>query len=311
MLRLGVCESYNIILRNTPYNRKMDLEHLYESSNAKFDGTVLQVMYEQINRLRKIDFTMIDKSKGDVTKLSFYADVEKGIGMIGSGSIVEQAWNSLKQRTRVFTDAYKIGKDFVILTYQTLVTACLDALSYLIQSASTLADMTVKQGNKSMEVLVRYVDSIKKGTFDKAIKAIMDLQEDNKLVSTESFVTPAVVVGTALLSLLVVVPLIRELVFYFYYSRMRISMYLDQLHASIQVNETAIKGSGRSLQEKNEIIKKQRHWMDILRSISDKIRVIQVTGAKNAGSAMDAANKELNVDVIKAGMDKDNELLFG
>ena len=311
MLRLGVCESYNIVLRNTPYNRKMDLEHLYESSNTKFDGTVLQVMYEQINRLRKIDFTMIDKSKGDVTKLSFYADVEKGIGMIGSGSIVEQAWNSLKQRTRVFTDAYKIGKDFVILTYQTLVTACLDALSYLIQSASTLADMTVKQGNKSMEVLVRYVDSIKKGTFDKAIKAIMDLQEDNKLVSTESFVTPAVVVGTALLSLLVVVPLIRELVFYFYYSRMRISMYLDQLHASIQVNETAIKGSGRSLQEKNEIIKKQRHWMDILRSISDKIRVIQVTGAKNAGSAMDAANKELNVDVIKAGMDKDNELLFG
>ena len=114
MLRLGVCESYNIILRNTPYNRKMDLEHLYESSNTKFDGTVLQVMYEQINRLRKIDFTLIDKSKGDVTKLSFYADVEKGIGMIGSGSVVEQAWNSLKQRTRVFTDAYKIGKEAYI-----------------------------------------------------------------------------------------------------------------------------------------------------------------------------------------------------
>ena len=88
-------------------------------------------------------------------------------------------------------------------------------------------------------------------------------------------------------------------------------MYLDQLHASIQVNETAIKGSGRSLQEKNEIIKKQRHWMDILRSISDKIRVSQVTGAKSATSAMDTANKELNVDVIKAGMNKDNELMFG
>lgn len=310
MFYMGLTESYDMILRNTTLSQQGELTRLYESGNAKFDGTVLNIMYTQINKLRKIDFSIIDKSKGDVLKLSFFDDVEKGIQLVGSGSIVEQAWESIKARSKVFTNAYKISKDFVILTYQTLVMACLDGLSYLIQTASNLVDASVNQANKSIEVLVKYLDSVKKGTFDKAIKALMELKEDT-LVSTESFITPTLVMGAALMSLLIVVPLIRELIFYFYYTRMRISTYLDQLHTSLQINEVEIKNSARTLPEKEKIIKKQHQWMELLKSISDKIRVSQVMGVKTAQDAMAKANKELNVDVIKQGMNDNSELSFG
>ena len=310
MFYMGLTESYDMILRNTALSQQGELTRLYESGNAKFDGTVLNIMYTQINKLRKIDFSIIDKSKGDVLKLSFFDDVEKGIQLVGSGSIVEQAWESIKARSKVFINAYKISKDFVILTYQTLVMACLDGLSYLIQTASNLVDASVNQANKSIEVLIKYLDSVKKGTFDKAIKALMELKEDT-LVSTESFITPTLVMGAALMGLLIVVPLIRELIFYFYYTRMRISTYLDQLHTSLQINEVEIKNSARTLPEKEKIIKKQHQWMELLKSISDKIRVSQVMGVKTAQDAMAKANKELNVDVIKQGMNDNSELSFG
>ena len=96
------------------------------------------------------------------------------------------------------------------------------------------------------------------------------------------------------------VPLIRELIFYFYYVRMRISDYLDQLVMYIKINEVEVKNNSNfNDAKKKEILEKQEAWIARLDQISDKIRVNQSLGEKTSKEQIKKGNSEITLKNVK------------
>ena len=320
----AVQEAHRIVRSNTPVSQRKELSSVMENNHSKFDSGLIDVMYKQMDQFRKIDFSEISKSKGDVTKLSFFDKIEQSIFYIkkqqqsydsqtisNNNAIynIEAAWNNIKGRKKIFEDGFKIQKDMIMLTYNSLVMACVDGISHTITViGSQLASTAEKFRSASVDALMKFNELCRNGKFDKAMNALYKLKEDTKV--TEAFETP-LVIAFSLGAVLFLVPLLRELVFYFYYLRMKVSNYLDQINKYLEINEVEIKANQEiSVVKKQQIIEKQNTWRKNLLKVSDKIRVSQSLADKEAGKKMQEMNKEVNLETVKGEFDKSEEFDF-
>lgn len=298
-----------ILRQNTPFSHKRELMTLLEESRPKVHGSILDTLYRQINSVRKIDFGEIDKSKGNAISLSFAGDIDitmKNLDLLGKCAkdleTIQKAWSNIKNLSKSFIEGYKLEADIIILTYESMVMAIVDGLSSLItRTASSVVKTKEKGSNVSINVLGRFNVAVKKGTVAKMLKEVANnaiANKGGKSVSKEDFGLTAFGIMAAVT--LAIIPLIRELIFYFYYTRMDLAKYLDQLKVYIKTNEVEIKNNSNfDAAKKKDIIDKQNKWIEKLETLSDKIRVNQAIGEKSSKSELKKNNSELTLDNVK------------
>ena len=152
-------------------------------------------------------------------------------------------------------------------------------------------------------MLKRFNKAVEKGSLQKALKTaneqaffdsgVMTVAKEEVLATALSML-----VGAGLI--LAFIPIIRELVFYFYYTRMKISDYLDQLSMYIKINEVEVRNNPKFDEaKKKDIIEKQNKWIERLDSLSDKIRVNQSRGEKEAKEQIKEENAKITVRKVK------------
>lgn len=281
----------NILMENAhTIKERHEVHDVMEAQGTDITNKMLTDLYKSTIARADIDFDTIPDSKGDVTKFTGFTQMQSVLNLLDEMATaqhvkipelrtVQEGIDALIRSTPVFEKGFALNKDLLILTYNTMVYSCVVATSELIsayvefikspdQLEFKLLKGPMRAGKELIANIERFNRVVKDGSFNTMANGIIKTDR-NQLIGLDDFFIPAIVVGGAL----TIIPLIREMIFSFYYSRMKLGEYLEQQSNLLKVNATAIEASKRTLKDKKEIIKKQQKVADRLEKLSDKVKV--------------------------------------
>jgi hypothetical protein len=288
-----------------------------ESEVAVVNNAMVTNLYKSAIEKSHIDFEDIPESKGDLTRYKGYRSMTESLELVKSIAakesvkipeieIVQTAINNIVAFRESFEKGIRLNKDFIALSYYVLVQACVESTSAIIASyvdfvkrpdrvEFTIIRGADRSGHLSITTLDKFNTTVRTGEFGKALQGVISNSQE-AFVGTAAAITTAVVIG----SILVIVPLIRELVFIFYYSRMRASDYLEQQAALLEINKQNIASTNLPPKEKNQILKKQTATIAKLHNLSEKIKVNRIMAEKQANTNLQSENKNWSLDDVRA-----------
>lgn len=315
---LGLNPVMKILMENAKtFSDRREIDSLLESETSAVNNAMVSNLYKSAIEKAHIDFQDIPESKGDLTKYSGYKSMADTVALLKELSrkmnvkiseleTISDAMNALVAHRELFEKGFRLDKEFVILQYNTLVYACVEAISVVISSyvdfvkrpdkVEFTIDKDVRSnGTITLGNLEKFNKTVKQGQFTKVLTSIIN-SGNEKLIGAETLVIPALILG----GVTVLVPLIRELVFSFYHSRMKLSDYLNQQAALLEMNKETIKASSLSATERNAIVKKQQQHIEKLRRIADKVKVHTTMGDTKASMEIAQQNKNWTIGEVKS-----------
>jgi hypothetical protein len=237
-----------------------------------------------------LDFEHIPDSKGDITKYTGYKsmmdviEVLKEISLksnikIKELEIVETAIHNIVNYRSLFEKGFLLEKEFVIMLYNSLVYACSSAVSLLVASyvdfvkkpdriEFSIVNTNMGPHSICIDNLDKFNLSVKKGDFAKSINYILVNERENFLGG--ELIIPVLIVG----GIVLLVPIIREVIFYFYYSRMKVSDLLKQQMALLEINKANVQANTTfTATRKKEIMDKQQAAIKRFESLNDMVKI--------------------------------------
>lgn len=280
------------------------IETLQENEKTAMSAEVAKKIYEiAVQKLPKIDFGDIPKTKGDVTKFIHYSTMQDAIEVLESSvgttpeiATVKLALKNLEANSRGFVKAYMDNIQVLQYLYCLTVLACLQATSLLIASYVTFIKapsgdytyqiaVTDTKKNKTMEATC--LDSL--NTFNQVCLEgginKMAFESSNFLGMSAG---AAVATSMVITFLLLIVPVMRELIYQFYYMRTTIADFIDAQVSLIELSHTNGNVAKDAKGKQQKIAKR-------LQALSEKIRVEKKIGE-------DKARKDIKTEKI----DKDS-----
>ena len=313
------------------------------SVNEADQGMIMQrlatKLYEYIiMKIDGIDFGTIPMSKGDITKIEKYNQLNACLTVLSkilqnynqpvdNVNTVVIAINNLKDRKELFTKAYKLNVEFPIVVYNTIALSIVSSVSLLITSHIEFIKLANDDGydiafdkasnlrskdkvlftnlesfnnmcasgelDKSIEYIMENNVKLKNEAVIQSVDAnkIMEALESNELLSNgpvAEAVSPWVasvmgifhahpiisgIVGVAIF-IWALILLIRNLIYFFYYYRVKVSDMFDSMTALIYMNTTNIQNNlTKNATEKKAIIAKQTGIAKFFSKIAEFLRV--------------------------------------
>lgn len=295
-------------------------------------------LYQHIvEKVDDIDFGTIPNSKGDITKIDNYDKLVDCINIISDIlqqynqdttpiEIVNLALQNMIDRTDMFEKAYKFNVEMPMIIYNTITLAIVSSVSYMISSCIEFVKLPEDRGfdiamDKVGAAKVKdaiLFDDLKKfnkicadGSFDKAMDYVIKQNANN--FSGAAFVFGASSVVVMIGILLSIIPLIRELIFFFYYARTKVSDYFDAQSSLLLINAYNIENNlTRDTKQKKQIANNQRKIADKFKKISNTLKVELKTGEKKATDETSKLDKQKykHDEVLDNIPDSSNSVLF-
>ena len=229
-------------------------------------------------------------------------------------------------RREMFMKAYKLNVEMPIVIYNTIALAIVSSVSLMITSCIEFVKLPDDQGfdialdkagvMKSRDNLL-YKDLYKfnrmcgSGDFDKAMDFIIKNNANQFAGAGFAFGASSVAVGIGLI--LLIIPVIRELIFFFYYSRAKASDYFDAQASLLMINAYNIENNlSREEKSRKEIAAKQRKISDNFKKISNTLKIKSKTAEQSASKeiAEIERTKFKQQDVLDRIPDSSNATLF-
>lgn len=305
----GPIALHEIIRENATPQEKVQLMKMDKSDINNMNATLIQNLYASVLRRKLVDFGDIPDSNGDIEKVKYYEttvecldileEVSKNnsLGEIGVSDIKE-CLGHIKRLKPQFEQGFRMNNDMVIITFNSMTMACIDATSmliveymdYVVNSSEDTMRLKGKHDKKrgaiALDSIRRFNNVTKSGSTGKSLDYILEEQRKN-FAGVEVVVTGVIVMG-----LLSIVPIIRELIFFYYHGRVVLSDYLKLQADFLEMNKLVVESSKRSPKEKKEILKKQEAIMKKLRKSANKLSI----------------NTEDSDDVVKKELKQENKL---
>lgn len=341
---------YNSIHRTSQFNEAMkrfDTEDTMTRSillsvNEADQNSVMVALSNKlykhiIDKVDDIDFGTIPKSKGDITKIDNYDQVTDCINILSE--IIQQynqntepidtlsnALQNIIDRTDLFTKAYALNVEMPIVIYNTMVLSIISSVSLMISSCIEFIKLPDDQGfeialdkvstSKTMNsILFRDLKKFNKicanGEFDKAMDYVIKQNANN--FSGAGFAFGVSGVAVILGIILLIIPIIRELIFFFYYSRTKLSDYFDTQSSLLLINSYNIENNlNKDEKSKKKITNKQRKIADVFKKISNTLKVNNKVGEKKSTNEITKLDKEKykHDEVLDKIPDSSNSVLF-
>lgn len=297
-------------------------------------------LYQKIlDKVDDIDFGTIPASKGDITKIGNYQEMIECLDIIGDIitnfkqntaqiDTIEQAIENMKASRKTWEKAFAINCELVMTFYNTICLSIVSSVSLLISSS---IDFISKPGEvKSFEIsfdhvayskskdkllfqnLEKFNRSYAKGEVDKLMSTIVktnaSLKESTGIPEsiTESLTLGAVVMGiggTIFIGVLfsLIIPILHELVSFFYCTKQSVSEYFDQQAKIVQFNAEQLKYDyTKSENEVKKIYDKQMKIAEKFRKISDALAIKMTKADKDARKVVQQDKSEkYNVDDLE------------
>lgn len=305
-----------VLLENSKhYNEKNEIRALESNEKVKLDNVMVSKLYKSAIDKSYIDFEDIPQSKGDITKYKGYPVMMETLSTIETIAsknnikleeitVIRTALSNLNAHKHIYQDGFALRKSFIELQYNTLVLACVEATTSLIASYMdylkridtiefTMIKNKTNNGSHCVDILRQYNQSVKTGEYQKFLNAINKNKEG--FVGMDTAMVAMVITGGAL----AIVPLLRELIFYFYYTRMKASEYLELQAMMLELNKTYVESLDMNPKKKKEILKKQEQTMNKMLKLSEKIKVSQKIATTKSMEDAKKEEKNWSLDNLK------------
>lgn len=273
------------------YMKTMNKEDIHQ-----INGTLVQNLYGSVMKRKNIDFGDIPDSKGDIEKVKYYDSIMESLNVLteifrknnindGTVSEIKQCISNMKMFKNQFMTGFRTNHEFIMITYNAMVMAIVDAttsvtswyIDYIVSTPNigTPINLDIKQGKKrglvSLDNIRKFNSACDNGNMAKTLNYLIDQQKKGFVGADDVIITGIIVMG-----LLSIVPIIRELIFFYYHSRVKISDYLEMQSEFLEMNKLAIESSGKGPKEKKEILRKQDKIVKKMRRTADKLAINNV-----------------------------------
>lgn len=269
------------------YMRTMEKNDIHQAN-----GQGIQNLYELTMKNSDIDFGQIPASAGDFEKCKYYESTVQCIQVLKelhekariqdeTLGIVKKAISNIIRFKPQFVMGFRMKHDYVMLTYNAIAMAIVDTVGilsasyvdYVITSTPEYKLNTTKDKGRvqvTKNALISFNQACENGTLASSLKYMLD----SKQKAFDG--TTVVIAGVVIMALTSIVPLMRELIYFYYSSRVQISDYLKMQSDFLEMNKLAVEASRKSPQERKSIIKKQDKLISDLRRLSDKVMIDNV-----------------------------------
>lgn len=312
------------------------LKSIEEADQNKVLIALTSKLYDHlVDKIDDIDFGDIPKSRGDVTKLPNYDKVVDCIDIIKNilansnqdlspAITLEEAVKNLVEYKETFIKGYQLNMELPIVVYNTMVLSVYSGISIMISSCIEFIKSTDDTGfdialdkvqlKKTKDSLLftnlaKLNSSFDHGTLPKALDSMLKQNVKNFTgieIGTVAFA------GAVIGVILNIVPVLRELTYFFYYSRTKVADYFDAQSALLQMNayNLASKATDDSKDIK-EIQNKQLRIADKFKRIANFISVKHSKAEVAAEKDTKALEKKLKIqDVKDVDLDSDTSSLW-
>lgn len=322
-----------------------------ENDQNKVLVSLTSKLYDNVvSKVDDIDFGEIERSKGDIEKLPNFSTLHECLNNMARlliefkqdtkpvDTIAESVSNIIESKG-IWTKAYAVNAELPMITYNTIVLAIIEATSYMVSmcvdfikspSQDTIQIMidksalTKSKGHLLFKNLESFNDAYRKGQVTKAMEHVLDDAVSKKSIdaSKKNFLGLGIYTGGAAVAAVVgvagllfcIIPIIRELIFLFFYYRVRISEFFDLQADLLQVNAYNVQNNRLDLtaEERKNISKKQMKVVEDFRKIARKIAVDGATAEKSASKdiKMEDSKKYKASDVMEELPDSASSALF-
>lgn len=276
-----------------------------EADQNKILVSLTSKLYDNVvDKVDDIDFGEIEMTKGDIEKLSNFNTLHECLNNMAKLLIefkqdtkpvdtIAECVSNLIESKHIWTKAYAVNAELPMITYNTMVLAVIEATSYMVSmcvefikspSQDTMQIMidksalTKSKGHMLFKNIESFNSAYNKGQVEKAMMHVIDENAKKKnfvgLGIYSGIGVGAAVVGIAGL-LFCIIPIIRELIFLFYYNRVRVADFFEVQADLLQVNAYNVENNRLDLtkEERKNISAKQMKTADKFRKISRAVAV--------------------------------------
>lgn len=312
---------------------------VFAMNEADGDGVLLSLtskLYQIIvDKIDDIDFGDIPDTKGDITKLPSYEKIANSLDLLHNILIqyrqdtksvdeVQESLSNIIKLTDIWKKGYIIDIEIIQVTYCEMVLAIINSLSYMISSTveyikspnedgfAITVDKVGHARTKDSLVygcLVKFNASCKKHQIEGAFLPLIKSKVKGFSGLGIGIAGGAIAIAAIALNIL---PILRELAFFFYSLRVRISEYFDVQADLLEANAANLELNNiDTAGDKAKVIKRQKKIADFFKNISNKI-CLDVTSAEKQGTKMvNDSNKKMKIDdVVDTVPDSASNVLF-
>lgn len=318
-----VLKEYFDLSDDTTLNTMISLRE--EDQSRAVESLTSRLYQVIVDKAAEVDFGTIPLSKGDITKIQGYDNLMECIDILKSLLIeyrqdtkpvdtITDAVNNIKSRTDDWERAFNLNVDFPMMLYNTIVLAIVSSVSLLI---ATSIEFIKDAGEFSFDIKLDKVaysknkdgllfDNLKKfnktcssGDLDKSLEHIFASYKKQLTgvgMGVLTFLSISAVIGIVMS----IVPIMRELIYFFYHTKQNVSDYFTIQADLIEMNSEYVKHNdslGKSSEERKIIARKQQKIADRYRKIGNKLSVQVKIAEKNTKSDIAKSKKMTSKDI--------------
>lgn len=302
-----------------------------EADQNKVLVSLTSKLYDNVvDKVDDIDFGEIERTKGDIEKLPNFVTLHECLNNMARlliefkqdtkpvDTIAEAVSNIIESRP-IWTKAYAINAELPMVTYNTITLAIIEATAYMVSmcvdfvkspSQDTIQIMidksalTKSKGHLLFKNLESFNEAYNKGQVTKAMESVIEQVVSKKSIdmSKKNFLGFGIYTGGAAVAAVIgvvgllfcIIPIIRELIFLFFYYRVRISEFFDVQADLLQVNAYNVQNNRLDLTaaERKAISTKQMKVVEDFRKIAQKIAVDGARAEKSASKDIKAEDSK-------------------
>ena len=280
-------------------------------------------LYDNIvDKVDDIDFGQIPATKGDITKLSNYQQLIECLDTMNNilieykqdtapVDIIRTAISNIIDSTNIWKRAFQLNAELPMVMYNTIILSIIESTSYMIsmcinyikvpgtdtfQATIDKSALVKTKDHLVFDNLRKFNDAYRKGQITSSMEYILKSNTKN-FMGELGIGTAAVGIVTVLFC---IVPIMRELIFLFYYNRVRISEYFDMQADMLQINAYNVEHSRPDLtaEQKKSISAKQMKIVERFRKISNKFAIQMKESEVKASKELTKENKKYKADEV-------------
>lgn len=310
----------------TDYKTNTRLYNLDEAEQNTVLLSLTNKLYQMIvAKIDDVEKGDIPKSRGDITRLPKYNQLKECAKTLTSIfeqykedtapiKVIENAIDNLEDNSDVFVQAYMAKVDFGIMIYESVTLAVIGSLSYMIaccieyvkdpknDGLTIVMDKTgvvkVKE-HLLYENLVKFNEACRTNDIENAIRPLIKNRTQNLFGVGGLVLVKGILIAIPVI--IALIPLVKDLVYYFFAARQRVSVYFDIQADLLEMNANELKDNPNITTDadRKSVIRKQLQVARTFRQIADKLAVEAKTAENKADKEIKKDNKKYRIDDVE------------
>lgn len=302
---------------------------LNEEEQNTFIVTLTNKLYNMmIDKVDEVDYGDIPRTKGNITMLPKYNEIRECIKVLqGIFSQykedtkpidnIESALNYLEDYTDLFSACYAGKIELGIAIYNNIALGIVCSISYMIAVCIEYIKSPKREGMEVMfdkagvikvkesllyESLCKFNDAARKGDIENALKPLIKNRAKGFGFTT---IALGIVGGAVIFGLILAcVSMIRDMVYFFYATRARVSEYFDIQANLLEMNANTLENSNtETVGEKKSVIRRQLAIARMFHKLADAIAISSTKAERQATNDIKKDNSKNKIDDVETNGD--------